>query len=144
VDSDDYLTVTEIMDAADKLLQAEEDRKKAEEIAENARKQAEQEAKERKRLAAIKARAQYSVENANLFEDPSGQVKTKQRSARFTYGKYRGEPVSQVPTWYLEFANKKPNLPAWLARAIDRELEFRKNESIDDGGIMDIARSFYY
>lgn len=102
----------------------------------------EREDEERRRRARVAAKADYAKVRVDPFDEHSrmkGGVQKKERGARFLFGRFKWQLVSDAPTWYLKFATEKfTNIPGWLSAAIGNELHIRANPgdapaaSIDD------------
>lgn len=95
-----------------------------------ARKQLEQEAAQRARRAAVKAEARYKRISVDPLDRDAPTAPCASRmpgKARFPFGKYRGEPVSSIPTSYLNWCCKEGVLRTeWLRGAVYGELANRK------------------
>lgn len=107
------------------LDQAIIDAKRAEELA--------REELERRRRAAVEARAKYKSVDVDPFDaNQRGNVEMKTHAGKgpiLKFGKkHYGKPISQVPTNYLQWMASEvkwgPN--SWLKRCVDAELRNRK------------------
>ena len=85
---------------------------------------------ERKRLAKIKADAQYTKKQVSVFGGAAVDLPTepKRRGARMVFGKHKGQLVEDIPTGYLEWLRREANIrQPWLKIAIDKEIGKRRN-----------------
>lgn len=56
----------------------------------------------------------------------STKVDGKDRAGRvMSFGKYKGQPVSEIPDSYLVWLSERPDLDDWLMAAVKSELETR-------------------
>jgi len=115
---------------AKKLAVESEEKLELDELLVEAQKQAQAEAQERTRKenARVAAEIAYSKTRIDPFADArEGDIATARKGARFTFGRYKGQLVKDVPTWYLTgCARGKPMITApWLKGAIKKELGFR-------------------
>jgi superfamily II DNA or RNA helicase len=78
------------------------------------------EEEEAKRQAKLRGEVRYSEHTVR--QGQGSRVHRPRRGARFIWGKFKGQLVSSVPQWYLEWAAKKITKPDWLVTAIQREL----------------------
>lgn len=90
----------------------------------------EEEARMRKERARINVDAEYRRISVNPFSKNSeaGVARRQKRGARFVFGKFKGELVEEVPTWYLRGCSRgKPFFPmSWLRTAVSKELKKRE------------------
>lgn len=114
---------------AKEMLEREgEARPLAEVLAEATAKQQEAEEAERRRLAARAASAKYRQQQVDPFDTTQrGRVHTASSDAKaIKFGKYKGEPIDQVPIDYLRFIASSPKYPAWMKGPCWAELKRRK------------------
>jgi superfamily II DNA or RNA helicase len=97
--------------------------------------QREIERRERERLARVDARAKYKRVEADPF-DPNQRstvAKTNGRVVRMLFGKHKGQPLSEIPTGYLQwFVSEKERGPGWLRGSIYNELRKRRPQQPPD------------
>lgn len=115
-------------------------------LAEKRRIEEEREEAERKRRAAVEAKAEYAKVRVDPFDEFSrmkGGVQKKEKGARFLWGKFKGTLVTDAPRWYLEwFTNEAKNPPQWLSAAVKKELKERDHPTPRHAPIDDINRIF--
>lgn len=89
------------------------------------------EEKERKRLAKLKAKADYRRTEADLFggHAEAEPVSGRMRTARMTFGKHKGKPLDQVPHGYIRWAIENKIGPNWLRNSMRSELYFRSGRA---------------
>jgi superfamily II DNA or RNA helicase len=115
------------VDMAEEVKHAE--RQLREEKEEQRKKREEQERKEREeaeRRARIKAEARWKAQQVQ--QGHGGSSARSGRQARMTFGKHLGQPLTQIPTDYLEWAVE--NTSGWLAGAIADEIEKRPDKGL--------------
>ena len=109
----------------------------------------EEEEEERRRVerARVAAEAKYRklhVDPYNLSQRKD--VRRRGRIAHMPFGKFKGTPVADLPTWYLKGCmNDKPKITAeWLQKAIQHELKQRTGgiASRAANPIEDVNRAF--
>lgn len=86
----------------------------------------EREEADRRRLAAMQARAQYDRRDVDPF-DLASSATTPQRhrsKTRMPFGKHKGKSLSEVPTGYLEWLHNQGRR-GWLHNLITAELQQR-------------------
>lgn len=95
--------------------------------------QAEIEQHERERLAKLAAKAKYKQVEADLF-DPyqrANVAKASERTVRMLFGKYKGKPLSQLPTGYLQWlAGPECKMQKWFKAAVAAECTRRNGGSV--------------
>lgn len=89
----------------DEAAKAGEARDVREVIAEAIEAQEEFERKERERLAKKQAKAKYRRESVDVFDGSARSPVMNERGqmARMPFGKFKGQPVHECPSWYLKY-----------------------------------------
>jgi superfamily II DNA or RNA helicase len=115
----------------EKILESDETLE-IDEAALEAKRELEREEEERMRgkRARIEANAKYRSIDVDPFSRHSeaGVARRQKRGARFVFGKFKGELVEEVPTWYLRGCSRgKPFFSmSWLRTAVSKELKKRE------------------
>jgi superfamily II DNA or RNA helicase len=90
--------------------------------------QSEFDTKERKRLAKLAAKAKYKKVETDLFDDHQRgkAVKSGPKVVRMILGKYKGQPLAEIPTDYLQHMVRENKVSApWLRGAMYGEINRR-------------------
>lgn len=84
---------------------------------------------ERRRRAALVVGVEFDSDDRDPFARPD-RAEARRREFRFPFGKYKGFPMSSpgVPSSYLEWMAKEAKLTPMWRKAVDNELQRRRNK----------------